>query len=83
MNLLKRLFGKRRKVVLCHKCRNVVLTQREKEVMELVVEGDSNLEIAEKLGVSASTVKNHVSVAMQKLYAKNRTHAAKLYQEGK
>jgi len=49
------------------------LTEREREVMCLVAAGLSNDEIATKLTVSPLTVKTHVSRAMTKLYARDRT----------
>jgi RNA polymerase sigma factor (sigma-70 family) len=45
------------------------LTPREKEVMELVVSGRHNREIAEALGISSRTVEVHKSRVMQKLNA--------------
>lgn len=47
------------------------LTQREREVMELVVAGRHNREIAEKLGISARTVEVHKSHVMTKLQVGN------------
>jgi len=49
-----------------------VLTEREREVMALVAEGLSNDEIAERLFVSPTTAKTHVSRAMVKLHARDR-----------
>jgi DNA-binding NarL/FixJ family response regulator len=49
-----------------------VLTEREREVMALVAEGLSNDEIAERLVVSPTTAKTHVSRAMVKLHARDR-----------
>lgn len=51
-------------------------TPRETEVLHLLVQGLSNKEIAERLGVAQATVKSHVNGLMQKLDASNRTEAA-------
>jgi NarL family two-component system response regulator LiaR len=52
------------------------LSQREREVLELMAEGMSNLEIAEKLGIGEKTVKTHVSNVLAKLGVADRTQAA-------
>ena len=49
-----------------------LLTDREREVMELVAEGLSNDDIAERLVVNPATAKTHVSRAMVKLGARDR-----------
>ncbi len=51
------------------------LTTREQEVLHLLVQGLSNAEIAEKLFLSLSTVKTHVSNLFVKMGVKNRTQA--------
>lgn len=54
------------------------LTSRELEILSLMVHGDSNPDIAEKLFVSRSTVKFHVSNILMKLGASTRTEAVAL-----
>jgi DNA-binding CsgD family transcriptional regulator len=53
-----------------------VLTQREKEVLKLIAEGASINEAAAILHLSSYTVRDYVSIIIQKLAAKNRTDAA-------
>lgn len=55
-----------------------VLTRREKEVLELIAEGLTNNEIAEKIFVSASTVDTHRKNLLAKLEAKNTAELVKL-----
>ena len=54
------------------------LTEREREVLVLMVEGSSNSQIAVKLGVSSSTIKSHVSNVLSKLGVNSRTEAVSL-----
>ena len=54
------------------------ITRRELEILELVAEGLSNREIAEKLFVSENTVKTHCARAFDKLGARRRTQAVQL-----
>lgn len=54
------------------------LTEREREVLALMVQGLNNLEIAERLVVSRSTVRFHVSNILSKLEATNRAEAVGL-----
>ena len=52
------------------------LTDRELEVLKLIVDGFSNPQIANKLYITRATAKAHVHNILQKLYAKDRTQAA-------
>lgn len=54
------------------------LTPREREVLALIVEGLNNREIADRLTISRSTVKNHVSSILSKLGVSNRAEAVVL-----
>jgi two-component system NarL family response regulator len=52
------------------------LTSRETEVLELIVGGNSNKEIAEALHISEATVKTHINSLLGKLGVTDRTQAA-------
>ena len=52
-----------------------ILTEREQEVFELLVINKTTSEIAETLGISEKTVRNHISNAIQKLGIKGRAQA--------
>lgn len=54
------------------------LTTREREILSLVADGHTGVEIAERLYVSPETVKSHVQNAMGKLGARTRAHAVAL-----
>ncbi len=51
------------------------LTQRERQVLELVARGDANKEIARHLQISENTVKNHLRNILEKLHLQNRVQA--------
>ena len=53
-----------------------VLTQREIELLQLLVEGLPNKAIAERMSLSENTVKYHIKNILQKLGVQNRTEAA-------
>lgn len=68
-----------KKGVIDHeKIARLEITKREYEVLQSIAEGLSNQEIAEKLFLSESTVKTHVSNLLVKLDAKRRTQAIKI-----
>lgn len=52
-----------------------VLTAREKEVFDLLIQNYSTSEIADELCISQKTVRNHISNVMQKLCVKGRAQA--------
>lgn len=52
-----------------------ILTKREADVLQLMVEGNTNRQIGEMLYISEKTVKNHVSKIFQKLNVQDRTQA--------
>jgi len=57
------------------------ITPRELEILQLIAQGMSNREIAEKLFVSENTVKTHSSRVFDKLGAKRRTQAVQFGKE--
>ncbi|SHI74831.1 response regulator transcription factor [Algibacter luteus] len=60
------------------KIEDLGLSKREYEVLQQVASGLSNQEIADKLFVSESTIKTHVSNVLVKLNAKRRTQAIQI-----
>lgn len=52
-----------------------ILTKREKEVFELLIQNKTTIEIASKFNISEKTVRNHISNVMQKLGVKGRAGA--------
>jgi DNA-binding NarL/FixJ family response regulator len=59
------------------------LTAREMEILELLTEGLSNKEIAQKIDISAGTVRNHFGNIFRKLHVRCRTEAATKYLRAK
>jgi len=58
------------------------LTERERQVLELIAVGASNKEIGQQLHVTEKTVKYYVTNILQKLHVRNRVEAALLAQKG-
>jgi DNA-binding NarL/FixJ family response regulator len=52
------------------------LTEREREILQLIARGESNASIAEQLSISLKTVRNHVSNIYNKLQVADRAQAA-------
>ena len=63
------------------KIKELDISNREYEVLQAISEGLSNKEIADKLFVSESTIKTHVSNLLIKLNAKRRTQALQIAKE--
>lgn len=55
--------------------RKSILTKREKEVFDLLIQNNTTKEISDKLKISEKTVRNHISNVMQKLGVKGRAVA--------
>ena len=55
--------------------KNSILTKREREVFELLIQNNDTTEIADILNISDKTVRNHISNVMQKLGVKGRAGA--------
>lgn len=60
---------------------SVQLTQREREVLDLLSEGRANKDIAERLNLSTETVRVHLQHIYKKLHVRSRTEAALKYRE--
>ncbi|MFV0395804.1 MAG: LuxR C-terminal-related transcriptional regulator [Coprobacillaceae bacterium] len=54
---------------------NIILTPREKEIFNLLINNYSTRDIAQKLGISEKTVRNHISNVIQKLGVDSRIQA--------
>ena len=54
---------------------NNILTPREKEIFQLLIDNNNTKSIAEKLNISEKTVRNHISNVMQKLDVNGRASA--------
>ncbi len=52
-----------------------IISKREEEVLQLIAEGASTTEVAERLYISVKTVKNHLASVYQKLDSRDRTQA--------
>jgi two-component system response regulator DesR len=57
------------------------LTNREREVLSIALSGASLADVAAQLSLSEGTVRNHLSIAIQKVGARNRMEAARLAEQ--
>ncbi|MFT8322538.1 MAG: response regulator transcription factor [Bacillus sp. (in: firmicutes)] len=57
------------------------LTEREKEVLILVADGKNTKEIADQLSIKTGTVRNYISMILEKLEVKNRIEAISRFRE--
>jgi transcriptional regulator EpsA len=62
-------------------CRVLDLSEREREILDSVCQGKTNVDIAQALDISPFTVKNHVQRIFRKIGVSNRTQAAARYNE--
>lgn len=74
--LLTELRGDRRRVGAAHLYQE--LTERERQILELVAKGQSNKEVARQLELAEKTVKHHMTNVLEKLQVRNRVEAALL-----
>jgi DNA-binding NarL/FixJ family response regulator len=54
------------------------LTNRELQIISCIANGNTNKQVAHKLGISEQTIKNHVSAILRKMNANDRAHAVAL-----
>jgi DNA-binding NarL/FixJ family response regulator len=54
------------------------LTQRQRQILQLLANGESTTVAARQLDLSEETVKTHIKTALARLGAKNRTHAVSI-----
>lgn len=64
-----------------HRLEEVRLTARQEDCIALVAKGMSSKEIARELGISPSTVDNHIAIAMHQFGFQNRGAVAQWYRE--
>lgn len=66
-----------------HVCQSIALTERELAIAELLAQGLSTADIAEKLSLSPHTIAAHLANMLSYLNVRNRTEmVARLYSEG-
>ncbi len=76
-NLMKNYLSSLKKGTVSENTKKYTLTQREKEILKLYVEGYSNTEVADKLNISIRTVEAHKNNIMQKFEFKSTVEMVK------
>ena len=61
--------------------RELKITERQREVVELIAAGLSNDEVGERLGISPRTVEQHLGVVYAKLHIRRRAELARLFRD--
>jgi DNA-binding CsgD family transcriptional regulator len=61
----------------------VLLSGREFDILNMIIHGDSNMQIANNCGISDQTVKNYVMYLLNYFSVKNRTELSYIVQQGK
>ncbi len=72
----------RRRLFLPNRSKQVELTEREAEILDLMAEGLSTDEMAKKLFVAPVTVRSHIAGVLKKLQVKDRESAVRLSRQG-
>ena len=72
----------RRRLFLPNRAKQIDLTEREAEILDLMAEGLSTEEMSKKLFVAPVTVRSHVAAVLKKLQVKDRESAVQLSRQG-
>ncbi len=72
----------RRRLFLPNRSKQVELTEREAEILDLMAEGLSTEEMAKRLFVAPVTVRTHIAAVLKKLQVKDRESAVRLSRQG-
>ena len=72
----------RRRLFLPNRAKQVDLTEREAEILDLMAEGLSTEEMAKRLFVAPVTVRSHIAAVLKKLQVKDRASAVQMSRQG-
>ncbi|MGY1914491.1 response regulator [Blastococcus sp. SYSU DS0973] len=72
----------RRRLFLPNRSKQVELTEREAQILDLMAEGLSTEEMSKKLFVAPVTVRSHIAAVLKKLHVKDRESAVQLSRQG-